>query len=131
MLKKNSAKLLMAGLALGMGLMLYSCGDGGTTSSVSSNNPGSALSGAQATLTWNPPAINADGSLISNLAGYHIYYGTVTPVTMTNSQVIEAGNSTTYGFSGLQPGLYHFAVSAYNQSGDESDLSAEVSRTIQ
>jgi hypothetical protein len=58
-------------------LSLFSCGGGGdggsTSSSNTHNNP---PSGTTATLTWDAPTTNADGTPLTDLAGYRIYYGT-------------------------------------------------------
>jgi hypothetical protein len=41
---------------------------------------------------------------------------------------VDAGNVTSYTVEGLQTGtLYYFAITAYNASGSESDVSNEVS----
>jgi hypothetical protein len=70
------------------------------------------------TLSWNP---NNE----PDLAGYKIYYGTV---SREYSEVIDAGNVTTYRIEGLSPEVrYFFAITAYDAAGNESDFSQEVS----
>jgi uncharacterized protein YjdB len=93
-----------------------------TTLTVSSGTPGGA------SLAWDPPATNADGTAFANLAGYKLYYGT-SPGSYT--VVIDVGTATTYDIAGFAPGTYYFAVTAYDTSGNESSYSNEVSWTVQ
>jgi len=82
----------------------------------------------QAILSWDPPATNTDGSALTDLAGYKIYYGTSSG---NYSTVITVGNVTTYTITGLTDNItYYFATTAYDSSGNESAFSNEVSKTI-
>src|SRR3990172_13172687 len=47
----------------------------------------------QAVLTWTPPTTNADGTPLTDLAGYKVYYGTASG---NYSTVIDAANVTSY-----------------------------------
>ncbi len=80
-------------------------------------------------MSWVPPADNTNGTPLTDLAGYHIHYGT-SQDNMT--QVIDlAGTSTTeYEVSGLAPGTYYFAISAYTTEGTESAESDVGYKTI-
>lgn len=81
--------------------------------------------GGEAVLGW-------DANTEPDLAGYKVYFGTVskeygpgidvglTATPATPSHVITFPND----------GMYFFAVSAYDQSGNESLLSDEVSKII-
>ena len=81
-----------------------------------------------ATLVWDAPTTNTDGSPITDLAGYKIYYGT-SPASYSTS--IDAGQVTTYQLNTLTAGLtYYFSVTAYNASGIESTFSNEVSKSV-
>lgn len=80
-----------------------------------------------ATLTWDAPTENADGTTLVDLAGYRIYYGTFSG---SYTIPIDAGNVTTYTFTGLSTGTYYFAVTAYDTSGNEGAYSIEVNRSI-
>ena len=82
-----------------------------------------------ATLSWIPPTQNANGGVLSDLAGYHIYYGT-TPelgqsVTLTNAGL------TRYVFTGLTQTTWYFAMTAYDTAGRESDRTATESIVTQ
>ncbi|MEW6001251.1 MAG: Ser-Thr-rich GPI-anchored membrane family protein [Nitrospirota bacterium] len=89
-------------------------------------NPSSLFAGV-ATLSWDPPATNTDGSPLTDLEGYKVYYGTSSG---NYSQRIDVGNVTTYTVSNLNDGTYYFAVTVHDTSGNESDYSNEVSKTI-
>jgi hypothetical protein len=82
-----------------------------------------------ATLSWSAPTQNTDGSAISNLAGYRIYYGTSAGSMGTMIQVSNPGIST-YVVDNLQTGTWYFAVSAYNSAGVEGGRSTVGSKAI-
>ena len=72
---------------------------------------------AQIRLTWN-------ANTESDLAGYKVYYGTVTKAYTTS---IDAGDVTTFTLTGLTQGqTYYIAVTAYDTSYNESGVSIEV-----
>ncbi len=82
----------------------------------------------QAILSWNVPTTNTDGSPLTDLAGYKVYYGTVSGAYTQN---IDVGNVTTYTVPNLTDGgAYYFAVTAYDTASIESGYSNEVSKTI-
>jgi hypothetical protein len=70
--------------------------------------------------------LNWDLSKEKNIAGYKIYYG----VSSGNyGSYIDVGNRTSYTITDLVSGLtYYFVITAYNNNGNESNYSAEVSR---
>jgi Fibronectin type III domain len=82
-----------------------------------------------ATLSWTAPAYDANGSPITGLAGYNIYYGT-DPSNLTKSIDVTGASTTTYTVTGLTAGTYYFAVSAYNSAGVDSSLSNIGQKTI-
>lgn len=64
----------------------------------------------------------------SDLAGYKLYYGTSKDKL---SNVIDVGKVTSYTSPDLAAGdTYYFAVSAYDASGNESELSDIVGITV-
>lgn len=86
-----------------------------------------ALAG-NVTLGWDPPTTNEDGTLLTDLSGYNIYFGTSSGV-YTDS--VNVGDVTTYQVPNLTDGLtYYFAVTAYDTSGNESSYSEEVYTTL-
>lgn len=85
---------------------------------------------ASAALAWQAPTQNTDGSPLTNLAGYHINYGTSANALISRIAVPGAG-STAYVVSGLAAGsTYFFAVTAYDTVGVESAQSNVVSKTL-
>jgi hypothetical protein len=72
---------------------------------------------------------NADGSSLTNLAGYRIYYGT-TSSALTRSININSAGLSSYVITGLTPATYYFAMTAYNGAGAESTRSSIVSKVV-
>ena len=112
--------------------LLIGCG-GGVSSSTADVPPGSVpppsdppAMGA-ATLTWAAPSTNVDGTPLTSLAGYKVYYGS-TPDSFAS---VDVGYTSTYQVVGLAKGqTYYFAVTAYDSNGNESDLSTIVSKVV-
>lgn len=88
------------------------------------------VSSGSTTLTWTPPTTNSDGSALTNLAGYNVYYGTV---SNNLNQVIKLANPglASYTVTNLAAGTWYFSVSVYTSAGVESVLSNSASTTIQ
>jgi hypothetical protein len=79
------------------------------------------LADESVTLAWNP-------SISLDVAGYKIYYGTVSRVY---SNVVDAGNTDTVTISGLVPGTtYYFAATTVDVLGNESGFSNEARYTM-
>lgn len=73
---------------------------------------------ASVTLAWYP-------NVEANLAGYNVYYGTVSRVYPGSLSVSSTATSATV--TNLQAGqTYYFAVTAMDIAGLESDYSAEI-----
>jgi hypothetical protein len=88
------------------------------------------VSNGAATLSWTPPTQNTDGSSLTTLAGYRIYYGTSSAALTQMVQVNTAGLSS-YVIDNLAPSTYYFAVRAYTSSGTESSNSNLVTKIVQ
>src|SRR5271169_6560987 len=88
--------------------------------------PGNACAGS-ATLAWTAPTTNTDGTPLTDLAGYKVYYGTASGNYTQNTDV---GNVTTYSVPNLNGGTYYFALTAYDTEGMQSTYSTQVSKTI-
>jgi hypothetical protein len=82
-----------------------------------------------ATLQWSAPTQNTDGSALTNLAGYRIYYGTNSS-SLTQSVTINTVGTTTYVLGNLGSGTWYFGMRAFNSSGAESAMSNIASKTI-
>jgi hypothetical protein len=105
------------------------CGGGGGASvnAPSAGNSSASTTAEVTKLSWSAPTAYTDGTSLTNLAGFKIYYGVSSG---TYSDVVDAGMTTSYTISGLAPGTYYFAVRAYDASGNESGYSNEASKTI-
>lgn len=82
-----------------------------------------------ATLTWSAPTQYTNGSPITGLAGYKIYYGS-SPTALTSVIAINSPASNSYEFSTLAAGTWYFAITAYDDQAMESTRSNVVSKTI-
>ncbi|NVJ51860.1 MAG: fibronectin type III domain-containing protein [Gammaproteobacteria bacterium] len=82
-----------------------------------------------ATVYWTPPTQNSDGSALTDLAGYKIYYGTDAG-NLIDAVTVEDPAANSFLMEQLLVGTtYYFAVSAVNQQGIESDWSEVVSKS--
>ncbi|HEX5461815.1 MAG TPA: putative Ig domain-containing protein [Steroidobacteraceae bacterium] len=82
------------------------------------------------TINWTPPTENMDGSTLTNLSGYHIYYGT-SQASLTHVVNITNPGLASYVVSDLAAATYYFAVTSVNSNGTESPRSAVVSAVVQ
>jgi hypothetical protein len=82
-----------------------------------------------ATLTWTAPTANTDGTAVTALRGFTIYYGT-TQGALTQSVFVSGATTTTYEFTGLNPGTWYFAMTADATDGTQSGQSNIGSKTI-
>jgi len=76
-----------------------------------------------------PPTTNTNGTPVTPLAGYHIYYGT-SANALTQSIEISNANATGYEVTGLASGTWYFAVAADASDGTQSALSGVGMKTI-
>jgi hypothetical protein len=117
-----------------LALTLAACGEVGISgrSSTPSAVPGSgtlSVSPGTATLNWTPVTQNTDGSVLTDLAGYKVYYGTF-PNAMNTLVVLPDPTQTTYVVTNLSSGAWYFAVAAYTSSGIQGVLSNVASKTV-
>jgi hypothetical protein len=81
-----------------------------------------------ATLTWAAPTTNTDGSPVTPLSGFTIYYGT-SASALTQSVVVSGATTTTYVITGLTSGTWYFGVAADAADGTQSAMSNVGSKT--
>jgi len=117
-------------------VLLSLSGCGGSESSGSSGiaqentTDGTTTAGTgSVTLNWNAPATNSNGSTLTDLAGYKVYYG-LGSGQQNRTKSVNVGNYTSASVSGLSTGDWCFAVTAYDTSGNESTPSPEVCKII-
>jgi hypothetical protein len=110
--------LVICGALLAVGLpSLYGCSKAPTATDSTDQATAASAAAAQkgngtATLAWTAPTRNSDGSKITGLAGYYIYYGT-SPSNLNQRRV-----------------TYYFSVIAYTASDTRGVASATVSKFI-
>lgn len=127
-------------LILVIGLLLSSC---------SSDSEDSSETGT-ANLAWNAPTTAINGSCLSNLQGYFVYYGktpdnyaswqfdnvdvnaeSVSCVqTNFSANCADETYSCSYTVRNLGQGEWNFVVQAYDSNGNISGFSNETSKTI-
>jgi len=92
-------------------------------------------------IAWTAPAVNIDGSLLTDLASYRVYYGTSGTPCPDSSFVLVSSPTTPLGtpsgqpvairLTGLSPGTrYYVSITAVNSSGLESACSSPVPSAI-
>lgn len=104
-----------------------SVGNGKTCSVADSSSPPVVGS---ARLSWSAPTTNVDGTPLTDLAGYRIYYGRSSG-SYSSSITISNPAATTYTIQGLTAGTYYAVVRAFDSSNNEGPSTVELSKTIQ
>jgi len=90
---------------------------------------------AESTINWQAPTQNVDGSPLTDLAGYLVYFGPG-PRTYSGNVAIDDPNATTatvqFAADWLQPGdnEIYIAMTAIDGAGNESAYSNEIRRTV-
>jgi hypothetical protein len=128
-------------------LLLCACDGSATGSAASSTTPGNGLAAAtpatpstspatntgtgtgSATVSWLPPQQNADGTALTDMAGFRIYYGSSAD-ELSQMINIDTVGITRYVIDNLATGTWYFAVAAFNSSGVEGPLSNIATKTI-
>jgi hypothetical protein len=82
-----------------------------------------------ASLSWTAPTENTNGTPLTNLAGYTIYYGT-SPGELTQTIQVADPGATSYVVGNLSAGTYYFAVAAYTAIATQSAESEVASKTV-
>ena len=118
--------LAAIGISLLLGITGCNTGDqssAGDPSTVSASNSGTAM------VSWFPPTQRTDGSTLTDLAGYRIYYGKSLNAL---SRVLDIRNpgQTSQFIDNLDVGTWYFAVTAYSNDGLESGMSDLAAKRI-
>jgi len=86
-------------------------------------------SAGSATLEWEAPVVNADGTPLTDLVGYNIRFGK-SPGVLEHIVEVRNPGITTYVVDGLTPAIWYFAISSVNSEGIESQTTGLVWTTI-
>jgi hypothetical protein len=81
------------------------------------------------TVSWSPPTTNADGTPITNLAGYRIYYGRSAD-SLESVAIVDNPGITRQVIGDLSPDTWFFAMTSINGDGLESTRTQVGSVTI-
>ena len=79
-------------------------------------------------LSWLAPESNADGSTLTDLGGYMVYYRMDNDAEQIYS--LDVGNVTSVTIENLSPGIWCFAIKAYKDSNIESKFSNYACKNI-
>jgi Fibronectin type III domain len=126
MLKKN---LAWAGTWIAVVALAAGCRDPGPGAAPPTPAQSAGDTTRSATLSWEAPTTNTNGTALTDLAGYRIYYGS-SPEHLSHSQKISTIGLQTYVIEDLEPGTWYFAVMAVAANGAESKLSNVAIKTI-
>lgn len=163
LLKRPSASAISRTIAISSVLLaLTGCGGGGSSSADGGTSSNSQLAAStnistpqqtatvqSASLVWQSPTRNVDGSCADDIAGYRVSYGPTSGGSYTGNQTVylsqgsvsctQSGYDSQCGLSvyscsstvsGLQPGIWYFAVQALDNEGQRSGYSGEASKEI-
>ena len=82
-----------------------------------------------AQLSWSKPTTNTDGTQLTDLAGYRIYYGRL-PDAPSEKLQIASPDTTSASIDGLSSGTWYFSIATYTTSGVESERTRPVWTSI-
>lgn len=88
-----------------------------------------ATATGSAQLSWTAPTTRTDGSALTDLAGFKVYWGTEQG-NYSHSVTLDNPSVTTYVVEELTPATWHFVATAYDSNGVESAFSNPASKTI-
>jgi hypothetical protein len=91
--------------------------------------PPPSSSSSSVKLSWSPPTRNENGSALTNLAGYRVYYGK-TSGRYAYSLAIGSAHITSAVIESLEAATWYFAIKSESSSGALSDFSTETSKTV-
>jgi predicted phage tail protein len=101
----------------------------GTVKECQMQSPAPGATGSAA-ISWSMPTSNADGTALTDIAGYRVFYGT-NPGSLSNVVNVAGASSTSTSVTGLAAGTYYFAVATVNSSGVQSVASNVASKVVQ
>jgi Fibronectin type III domain len=100
-----------------------------STSSTTGGTGAPTPTGNSATLSWSAPTTNTNGTPLTDLSGYRIYYG-ANSQHLSQTVDLNSAGITSYVINNLSAGTWYFAISAVTANGVESALSDVASLNI-
>jgi hypothetical protein len=107
-----------------LGALLAGCGGTAVTQKPVPVGPVNTI-----VLTWTIPMTRTDGSPLTTLAGFQIYYGTASGQYATVVVIADPAVSA-FELDNLASGEYFFAATAYDAGGLQSSFSNEGTKVI-
>jgi hypothetical protein len=99
------------------------------SASSTSSSDATTSSSQSVTLSWSAPTENTNGTALTNLAGYVIYYGT-SATAMTQQINVNTVGMLVYQIPDLAPGTWYFQIVSINSAGVQSSPSATVTMSV-
>jgi hypothetical protein len=125
MAHRTALRATLTALALGLLLAITGCDGGSYADSGDSGDRGLSHSDSTsqtAIVSWTPPVQRTDGSALTDLAGYRVYYGKGLNSLTQIIDITNAGQTSQF-IDNLDTGTWYFAVTAYTMDGLESEMS--------
>ena len=89
-----------------------------------------AASTGSITVSWVPPTQNTNGTPVTGLSGFRVYYGTASR-QYAQSVLVSSPSLRSVVVEGLSPGTtWYFGVKSVTNTGIESDYSNEAVKTL-
>lgn len=94
-----------------------------TLSACGGSGGGNGGGSSSVTLAWDKPETNVDGTPLTDLEGYVVYYGVEPDFYYHPEKIIgkQEAKETSVTIRNLYPGTYYFVVTAYDKYGYESE----------
>lgn len=83
----------------------------------------------RATLSWEAPSQRTDGTPLTDLAGFRVYFGN-SPHDLRYVTEVKDPGARSWVIENLTPATWYFAATAFDASGAESDRSNTASKTV-
>ena len=130
-LTRSGLKIVLYAIVLPQLVACGSSGGSGSSGATSATSATSVDTGS-ITLAWTAPVTRADGEPMSlaEIGGFRIYYGK-SVASYTKTVDVTDGTATTATMIDVPAGNYFIVMTTYDTEGRESQLSSEVSKTVQ
>jgi hypothetical protein len=122
MAHRTALRATLTALALGLLLAITGCDGGSYADSGDRGLSHSDSTSQTAIVSWTPPVQRTDGSALTDLAGYRVYYGKGLNSLTQIIDITNAGQTSQF-IDNLDTGTWYFAVTAYTMDGLESEMS--------
>jgi hypothetical protein len=103
--------------------------DGQANASVTFGITVLAAATGRATVSWSAPTQRTDGTPLTDLAGFRVYYGNASN-SLTQIVEVRDPGARSWVIEDLTRGTWYFAATAFDQTGAESSRSNTASKTI-